>query len=97
LCDRISITLSQPLRVESGVFSARLADAPLDYFDPLTFSRRTFSATPSGRQIDFTVGARKGLRDGSALTVTGVASREPQHVAGARPAFALIGAWRRVF
>ena len=74
-----------------------MADAPLDYFDPLTFSRRTFSATPSGRQIDFTVGARKGLRDGSALTVTGVASREPQHVAGARPAFALIGAWRRVF
>lgn len=97
LCDQLSFTVSQPLRVERGVFSAYLADVPVDYFDPLTFSRRTFSATPSGRQIDFTLGARRRLADGSTLTVTGVASREPRHVANAAPAVALIGAWRRTF
>ncbi|WP_374388895.1 S8 family peptidase [Brevundimonas sp.] len=97
LCDQLSFTVSQPLRVERGVFSAYLADVPVDYFDPLTFSRRTFSATPSGRQIDFTLGARRRLADGSTLTVTGVASRESRHVANAAPAVALIGAWRRTF
>ena len=97
LCDQLSFTVSQPLRVERGLFSAYLADVPVDYFDPLTFSRRTFSATPSGRQIDFTLGARRRLADGSTLTVTGVASREPRHVANAAPAVALIGAWRRTF
>ncbi len=97
LCDQLSFTVSQPLRVERGVFSAYLADVPVDYFDPLTFSRRTFSATPSGRQIDFTLGAQRRLADGSTLTVTGVASREPRHVANAAPAVALIGAWRRTF
>ncbi|MCF7643612.1 peptidase S8, partial [Acinetobacter johnsonii] len=29
VCDRISFTLSQPLRIESGSFSALLADVPL--------------------------------------------------------------------
>ncbi|WP_244999546.1 S8 family peptidase [Brevundimonas nasdae] len=97
VCDRISFTLSQPLRIESGSFSALLADVPLDYFDPLTWSRRSFSAAPSGRQIDFTVGAQRALSDGSMLTITGVASREPEHVKSAPPAFALIGGWRRSF
>nr|WP_314433805.1 S8 family peptidase [uncultured Brevundimonas sp.] len=97
VCDRISFTLSQPLRIESGSFSALLADVPMDYFDPLTWSRRSFSAAPSGRQIDFTVGALRAFSDGSMLTITGVASREPEHVKDAPPAFALIGGWRRSF
>ena len=45
ICDRISFTLAQPLRIERGTFSAMLADVPVEYFDPLTYSRRSFSAT----------------------------------------------------
>ena len=97
LCDRISFTLSQPLRIESGTFSALLADVPLEYFDPLTYSRRSFSATPSGRQIDFILGGERRLWDGSSMTLQAVASREPRHVSDAAPEFALIGAWRRQF
>jgi hypothetical protein len=97
VCDRISFTLSQPLRIESGAFSAYLADVPVEYFDPLTYSRRSFSATPSGRQIDFVLGGERRLWDGSSMTVQAVASREPRHVADAAPEFALIGAWRRRF
>ena len=97
LCDRISFTLAQPLRIESGSFSAYLADVPADYFDPLTYSRRSFSAAPSGRQIDFILGGERYLWDGSSVTLQAVASREPRHVADAAPEFALIGGWRRRF
>ncbi len=97
LCDRISFTVSQPLRIERGTFSAWLADVPVEYFDPLTYSRRSFSATPSGRQIDFILGGERRLWDGSSLSVQAVASREPRHVADAAPEFALIGGWRRQF
>nr|WP_316628907.1 S8 family peptidase [uncultured Brevundimonas sp.] len=97
LCDRISFTLAQPLRIESGGFSAYLADVPADYFDPLTYSRRSFSAAPSGRQIDFILGGERDLWDGSSVTLQAVASREPRHVADAAPEFALIGGWRRRF
>ncbi|WAC60012.1 S8 family peptidase [Brevundimonas sp. SL130] len=97
LCDRISFTVSQPLRIERGTFSAWLADVPVEYFDPLTYSRRSFSATPSGRQIDFILGGERRMWDGSSLSVQAVASREPRHVADAAPEFALIGGWRRQF
>ncbi|MCA0366537.1 MAG: S8 family serine peptidase [Proteobacteria bacterium] len=97
LCDSFSLTLSQPLRIERGTFAAWLADVPVDYFDPLTYSRRTFSATPSGRQLDLILGSERRLWDGSSLTLQAVASREPSHVADALPAYALIGAWRRQF
>nr|WP_172448422.1 S8 family peptidase [Caulobacter mirabilis] len=51
-CDTFAIELEQPLRIESGTFSAVLADTPLDWRDPTTFSTRRFSASPSGREID---------------------------------------------
>ena len=97
LCDRVTLSLGQPLRIEHGELTALLADVPLDYFDPLTFSQRRFSAAPSGRQIDLTVAGERRLADGSTVTVQGIASREPQHIAGAKPGFSLIGAWRRAF
>ena len=97
LCGRVSFTLAQPLRIESGTFSAYLADVPIDYFDPLTYSRRSFSAAPSGRQIDVILGGERDLRDGSSVTLQAVASRAPRHVADAAPEFALIGGWRRRF
>ena len=91
------MSLGQPLRIEHGQLTALLADVPLDYFDPLTFSQRRFSAAPSGRQIDLTLAGERRLADGSSVTVQGIASREPQHIAGAKPGFSLIGAWRRAF
>ncbi len=51
-CDVFALELEQPLRIESGVFSAVLADVPADWRDPTTYSARRFSASPSGREID---------------------------------------------
>lgn len=96
-CQSISWTISQPLRIESGQFSAWLADAPLEYFDPLTFSERSFSAAPSGRQIDVSLGSLHALPDGSQLALRAVVTRDDRHVRSAEPAYALMGSWRATF
>ncbi|SJM65799.1 Protease [Brevundimonas diminuta 3F5N] len=96
-CRSLTWEVSQPLRIEDGTFSAYLADVPLDYFDPVTFSERRFSAAPSGRQIDFSVRSLHALPGGSWLQLEAVASREEQHRAGAPTGYALLGSWRRGF
>lgn len=96
-CRSLSIELSQPLRIESGSFSTILADVPEEYFDPVTFSRRTFSASPTGRQADLAVRSLHGLPGGSALQLEAVLIREETHRRDARLGYALTAGWRRGF
>lgn len=96
-CETLSWSISQPLRTESGVFSAYLADAPARYFDALTFSERTFSATPSGRQIDMSLGSVHRLGDGSALSLRGIVTRDEQNVRASPTAFTVMGSWGKAF
>ncbi|HZW17116.1 MAG TPA: S8 family peptidase [Brevundimonas sp.] len=96
-CRSLTWSISQPLRVESGEFSAWLADAPLDYFDPLSFSERRFSASPTGRQIDLALGSVHELPDGSHLNLRAVVTRDDRHVRTAAPAVGLMGQWRTTF
>lgn len=96
-CRSLTWSISQPLRVERGEFSAWLADAPLEYFDPLSFSERRFSASPTGRQIDMAVGSLHALPDGSELALRAVVTRDDRHMRSAAPAYGLMGAWRTRF
>lgn len=96
-CRSLTWSVSQPLRVETGQFRAWLADAPLGYFDPLVFSERRFSASPSGRQIDMALGSLHALSDGSELALRAVVTRHDRHDRTAAPAYALMGAWRSRF
>ncbi|MNE02986.1 Subtilisin DY [compost metagenome] len=96
-CRSLTWEIAQPLRIEDGTFSAYLADAPLEYFDPVTFSERRFSAAPSGRQIDVSVRSLHALPGGAWLQLEAVASREEQHRDGAPTGYALLGSWRRGF
>ncbi|MBA4804684.1 MAG: S8 family serine peptidase [Brevundimonas sp.] len=96
-CRSLTWSISQPLRVERGQFSAWLADAPLEYFDELTFSERRFSATPTGRQIDFALGSLHALPGGSELALRAVVTRDDRHERAAPPAYALMGSWRSTF
>jgi len=96
-CRSLTWSISQPLRVESGEFSAWLADAPLAYFDPLTFSERRFSASPTGRQIDLALGSLHQLPDGSYLALRAVLTRDDRHLRSAAPALGLMGQWRTAF
>ena len=96
-CESLTWSVSQPLRAESGVFSAFLADSPEDYFDALTFSERRFSVTPSGRQIDLSLGSIHRLDDGSALDLRATVTRDDRNIAASPTALTLTGSWRRLF
>jgi hypothetical protein len=96
-CANLTWELSQPLRIESGAFSALLADIPLEYFDPVTFSERSFSASPDGREINFALRSLHGLGDGSALQLEAVMIRQEQHRLEAPLGYALLASWRRGF
>jgi hypothetical protein len=96
-CETLTWSVAQPLRTESGVFSAYLPDSPARYFDELTFSERAFSATPSGRQIDMSVGSVHRLRDGSAVSLRGMVTRDDQNVRASPTTFTLMGSWGKTF
>ncbi|RZI99504.1 MAG: peptidase S8 [Brevundimonas sp.] len=96
-CETLTWSISQPLRTESGTFSAYLPDSPANYFDELTFSERTFSATPSGRQIDMSLGSVHRLGDGSALSLRGMVTRDDQNVRASPTTFSLMGSWGKTF
>jgi hypothetical protein len=68
-CSRLTFGVSQPLRIESGKFQAVLADVPLAYDDPLTFSTRRFSASPDGREIDLSLGLERAFGPWRSLVV----------------------------
>lgn len=96
-CESLTLSVQQPLRTEAGVFSAFLPDTPLKYFDETTFTERSFSATPSGRQIDLALGSVHRLGDGSALSLRGVVTRDDQNIRSSPTAFTLMGNWGRRF
>ena len=96
-CRSLTWEFSQPLRIESGQFEAYLADAPDEYFDPVTFSRRSFSAAPSGRQIDMSVRSLHALPGGSSLQLEATAIRDEQHRRNAKPGYAFMAVWRAGF
>lgn len=99
LCDRpgcigFSASLEQPVRIEAGRFTATLADVPDDYFAPLTFSTRHFSATPSGRELDLRLGASAETDRAGRFSLQAVAMHDEGQIAGAPLNLGLIGSWR---
>jgi hypothetical protein len=63
----------------------------------LTFSTRQFSASPSGREVDLRLRADQNLGVLGAVSLEGVASRQPGNRAVAPTAFGLLGGWRVEF
>ena len=96
-CTGVHLSLSQPLRIEQGTFSATLPDAPVNYDDPLTFSTRRFAANPSGREMDLRLKADQAVGALGVLSLEGVASRQPGNIAASPAAFGLVGGWRVEF
>ena len=79
-CAQLTFEVSQPLRIEAGRFTTTLADAPLSYEDPLTYSTRRFSASPDGREIDLRLGLEKALSGERRLTFRGGVALQPAGV-----------------
>lgn len=96
-CSRLSFEVAQPLRIEGGRFQATLADVPVNYGDPLTFSTRRFSASPDGREIDLSLGLEKAFGALRTFSLRTRLSLQPGHDADAPPAVGAIASWRSRF
>jgi hypothetical protein len=96
-CTHFELALSQPIRVESGTFSTLLADVPADYSDPLNFSRRSFSASPSGREIDLRFGVDRNVPDVGWVQLQLITAREAGNVASAPLSLGVLANWSARF
>jgi hypothetical protein len=96
-CTGLHLSLSQPLRIERGNFTTVLPDAPQDADAPLTFSTRSFSAAPSGREVDLRLIADRDIGRFGVVSLQGVVAREPANIAYAKPAAGLVAGWRLPF
>jgi hypothetical protein len=96
-CTHFELELAQPMRVESGSFSALLAAVPTDYMDPLNFTRRSFSAAPSGREIDLRFGVDRDVPQVGWLRLQLIAAREPGNVASEPMSLGVLANWAARF
>lgn len=94
--DRISISLSQPLRVSAG---RAAINAPTGTTADGTVLREsgTASLTPSGREIDVELAYRILLSGKDELSTGALVQTSPGHVEGAAPAFATAVRYKRRF
>lgn len=92
----LSLSLSQPLRVESG--RATLS-VPIGRTQGGRVLRRSLTATlePSGRQIDLAARWRKQLAAGSELRFGSVWSLQPGHNRNEDPELSVFAGWRGSF
>lgn len=81
---RLGFTLAQPLRVERGAVSA-LVPVLVDEDNVTLYERRYASLAPSGREISMEAAWRVQLGGATAASLAARLTREPGHIAGARP------------
>ena len=92
----LTLTLSQPLRVEAG--RARLS-VPVGRTKDGMVRRHSMTAdlVPSGREIEIAAQWRKPLAVGSELRLGAAWTRHPGHAAASEPDLTLLAGWRQTF
>ena len=92
----LRLSVSQPLRVESGRATLSLPVGRTKGGDVL---RRAVTAdlSPTGRQIDVAARWHRRTASGGDLRLGTVWTHQPGHRADANPALALLAGWRRAF
>ena len=96
-CFSLFAQADQPVRIEHGQFSARLADIPLNYDDPLQFSTRRFSANPSGRQVDLRFGVDRSWAGVGQFELVAVGVVDEGNEVTAPLNLGLVANWRSQF
>ena len=92
----LTLSVSQPLRVESG--RARLS-VPTGRTRDGRVLRQSVAAglEPSGRQLDIAAQLRRPLPVGGELRLRATLTRQPGHAASADTDFSLLAGWRSTF
>ena len=93
--DKVTVSLSQPLRVENGRASLELPVARTRHRQVLSASAES-SLAPEERQLDVAVSWEKTLAGGP-LRLGLVWSRNPGHSDTADPRLTFLAGWRRAF
>lgn len=76
------LTLSQPLRVETGSITTRVP-VSVDEDNRLGYEIRSASLSPSGREVSLEAGWRVAVNERTAANIAARFTRDPGHVAGA--------------
>ena len=92
----LQVSLSQPLRVESGRASFVV---PVARTKSGSVVRRSFTSglSPSGRQIDFSLSWHHRVSESSRVHLSGILTHNPGHRASAKPEAALLLGWKHSF
>ena len=96
-CDSFALELEQPLRIENGTFTTVLADMPADWRDPISFSTRRFSASPTGREIDLRLTMSREFGGWGLVRLRTVAAFNEGHRAGEPLGLGAALDWRLTF
>ena len=96
-CLRWSARVDQPIRIEQGLFTATLAQTPLHYGDPLIFSTRSFSASPSRRQVNLSLGLGKSFGAAGDLDLRAVDILDKDNQANAPLDIGVLATWGSKF
>ena len=74
-----------------------LPDVPAAYGDPLYYSRRTFSAAPSGREIDLRLGMDRSWSGLGLFQLQLVTAKDQGNYAGQPVSLGVLANWRTTF
>lgn len=96
-CLRWSARVDQPIRIEQGLFTAALAQTPQHYGDPLIFSTRSFSAAPSRRQVNLSLGLGKSFGAAGDLDLRAVEILNDNNQAAAPLDLGVLATWASKF
>jgi len=96
-CTGLELEAAQPTRIEGGAFTAHLAQVPAAYDDPLVYTERRFSASPSGREIDLRLGLDRAFKDLGSGQINLLTVFDRAHQAGAPVSLGVAARWRSRF
>lgn len=96
-CAGLELEAAQPTRVEAGTFAAHLAQVPAAYDDPLVYTERRFSASPSGREIDLRLGFDRAFKNVGSGQINLITVFDQGHQASAPVSLGVAARWRSRF
>jgi hypothetical protein len=96
-CLRFDVRLGQPTRIEGGTFTAVLGQIPTSDSQIVQFTQRQFSASPSGREYDLSLGVARDFSHLGALELRALGVVDENNQRDIPPNLGLLASWRSRF
>jgi len=96
-CLRFDVRVGQPTRIEGGTFTAVLGQIPTLDSQIVEFTRRQFSASPSGRELDLAFGFSRDFSHIGELELKALGVMDENNQRDIPPNLGLLATWRSRF